>query len=149
MDLRHLQGRQFARRACFVAAVAICAPTSASAFSPPDTLSKAGQNAVDPQAAVDANGNAVLVWRRFDGIGPVVQARTRSAAGGLGPVMDLSDNNTFYIPRVAVDPSGNAVFIWVHSDGTNRRAQARRLSAAGVLGKVMDLSDPGVDAAQP
>jgi hypothetical protein len=36
-------------------------------LSPPQTLSGAGQNASEPQVAVDPNGNAVATWGRSDG----------------------------------------------------------------------------------
>ena len=40
----------------------------------PDTLSDGGQNAYTPQISIDANGNAIAVWRRFDGSNYRIQA---------------------------------------------------------------------------
>jgi hypothetical protein len=45
------------------------------------TLSSAGQDASDPQVAVDADGDAFVTWTRFDGANFRIEARTRSAAG--------------------------------------------------------------------
>ena len=42
------------------------------------TLSAAGQTAFDPQVAVDADGDAVFTWARYDGTESRVQARARS-----------------------------------------------------------------------
>jgi hypothetical protein len=43
-------------------------------LGPIQTLSGAGQDAFAPQVAVDSGGNAVAVWRRFDGTNFRVQA---------------------------------------------------------------------------
>ena len=43
------------------------ASRAGAAWLPPVDISSAGQNATEPQVAVDAAGDVVLVWRRFDG----------------------------------------------------------------------------------
>jgi hypothetical protein len=53
-------------------------------------LSTAGGNGLDPQIAMTGAEDAVIVWRRATRAGSIIQARTRSATGGLGPIMDLS-----------------------------------------------------------
>src|SRR5215213_7532480 len=93
-------------------------------------LSADGQNAADPHVAVDAGGDAVLVWRRFDGANQRIETRTRFANGTLSPVQTLSDAGQDAVePRVAVDADGNAVFTWTRFDGSTNRVQARALSA--------------------
>jgi hypothetical protein len=129
---------------------AAAAPSAGAAWTAPVTLSTAGQNALDPQVAVDANGNAVFAWRRFDGTNWRIQARTRSAAGVLGPVQNLSaagQNATS--SQVGVDSDGDAVFTWRRFDGTKLRIQSRARSAAGVLGPVQNLSAAGQSASPP
>src|SRR4051794_17313295 len=49
------------------------------------TLSLAGESATAPQVAVDAGGNAYVVWSAPDGGIATVQGRARAADGGLGP----------------------------------------------------------------
>src|SRR5436305_8211427 len=67
------------------------------------------------------------------------RGRTLSAAGVLGPVLDLSDpGGDVAQPDVAIDPNGNAAFVWARPN-----AQTRRLSK-GVLGAIHDVSDPGL-----
>jgi hypothetical protein len=119
-------------------------------------LSDGGQNASKPQVAVDANGNAIFVWERFDGTDPVnncctlIQARSRLATGTLGAVETLSDpGQNASKAQVALDPNGNAVFTWVRADGTNKRIEARARSADGTLGAVEILSTVGQDADEP
>jgi hypothetical protein len=114
------------------------------------TLSAAGQNAFNPQVAVDTDGDAVFTWQRSDGANTRVQARARSKTGTLSAVQTLSaagqDANS---PQVAVDADGDAVFTWARSDGTKNRVQAVARSAAGALSAVQDLSDAGQDAFTP
>jgi hypothetical protein len=126
-------------------------PTAAgAAWTAPVTLSAAGQNALDPQVAVDPNGNAVFTWRRFDGTKWRIQARARSAAGGLGPAQYLSAaGQSADSSQVAIDTQGDAVFTWRRFDGTKWRIQARTRSAAGVLGPAQNLSAAGQNASVP
>jgi len=122
--------------------------SAAGALSAVQDLSAAGQNATDPQVAVDDGGDAVFTWERSDGTNTRVQARTRSAAGALSAVQDLSAAGQSGLnPQVAVDADGDATFTWHRSDGTNSRAQARTRSAAGALSAVQDLSAAGESAA--
>jgi hypothetical protein len=50
-------------------------------WSTPIDLSRAGQSASAPQVALDADGDAVFTWVRFDGTTFRIQARARSATG--------------------------------------------------------------------
>jgi hypothetical protein len=122
--------------------------SSAGTLSSTQSLSAAGQDASYPQVAVDANGNAVFAWERFDGANERIQARTRSAAGTLGSTQSLSaaGGDALY-PQVEVDSNGNAVFAWERFDGANERIQARARSAAGTLSSTQSLSAAGQDAA--
>jgi hypothetical protein len=126
------------------------ARSAAGVLSAVQTLSSSGRDAVAPQVAVDAKGNAVFTWIRSDGANLRVQARARSAAGALSAVQTLSAaGSSAFNPQVAVDANGNAVFAWQRFDGANRRVQARARSAAGVLSAVQDISEAGQDAFNP
>jgi hypothetical protein len=54
-------------------------------FGPPQSISDPGQNAFLSQLVVDAQGNALAVWERFDGTNPRVQVAFRPAGGSFGP----------------------------------------------------------------
>jgi hypothetical protein len=124
--------------------------SSTGTLSAVQTLSSAGQNGDQPQVAVDSSGNAVVVWRRFDGTNYRIQARARSSAGALSAVQKLSaSGQTAFAPDIAEDPSGNAVVVWQRSDGANYRIQARARSSAGALDAVQNLSASGQDAYWP
>jgi hypothetical protein len=110
------------------------------------------------QLGVDANGDAVFVWGRYDATTQCafvqgclrIQARSRSRTGALSAVQTLSvAGQPASTPQVGVDSDADAVFVWRRLDGTNVRVQARSRSAAGVLSAVQTLSAPGQDAAAP
>ncbi len=129
---------------------AVLAPALHAAWTTPSFVSGAGQAAADPEVAVDADGNAVLTWLRFDGENFRVEARTRSAAGALGPVQILSRaGESASTPQVAINADGDAAFTWQRSDGTDLRIQGRTRSAAGALGAVQTLSPQDVDGYFP
>ena len=126
------------------------ARSAAGTLSSIQNLSAPGQNASRPQVAVDADGDAVFTWERFDGTKWRVQSRARSAAGVLGPAQTLSAAGRHAtLPQLGVDSAGNAVFTWQRSDGTSWRVQSRARSAAGALGPVQTLSAAGQDAVTP
>jgi hypothetical protein len=124
--------------------------SAAGALGPIKTLSKAGQQALFPKVAVDADGDAVIAWMRFDGMHYRVQARTLSADGVTGPVRTLSKAGAdAWNPRVAIDADGDALIVWRRHDGAHIRVQARALSKTGVLGPVQSLSAAGRSADNP
>jgi hypothetical protein len=101
------------------------ARTWAGALSAVQTLTATGQDASQPQVGVDHDGDAVLVWKRFDGANYRIQARTRSAAGTLGMVQGLSAaGQSANAPQVGVAAGGNAIAVWTRFDGSNDRVQA-------------------------
>ena len=51
----------------------------------PADVSGAGQDAVSPRVAMDYAGNAIAVWRRFDGTPWIVQAAVRPATAPAAP----------------------------------------------------------------
>jgi glucose/arabinose dehydrogenase len=124
--------------------------SASGALSAVQTVSAAGQDAFDPRVAVDAAGDAVFTWRRFDGTNYRIESRVRSASGALSAVQTLSDpGQDAFDPQVAVDPAGDAVFAWRRSDGSNERIQSVARSAAGNLSAVQTLSRLGRDAFDP
>ncbi|MDQ3990737.1 MAG: hypothetical protein M3245_00290 [Actinomycetota bacterium] len=125
--------------------------SASGTLGPVRTLSDPGQKADDPQVAMDPGGNAVVVWRRYDGANSRIQARARSASGALSGVQTLSAAGRMaQHPQVAVDLAGNAVVVWERYDGANWRIQARRRSASGgVLSAVQTLSPKGEDDFYP
>lgn len=90
--------------------------SAAGALGNVQTFSGSGSpmdNAVGPQVGVDTVGNAVIAWHFFGDPGTPIQARTRSAAGALGPTDDLSGATSMPDAQVlAVNDAGDAVVAW-------------------------------------
>jgi len=82
----------------------------------------------DPQLAVDANGNAIAVWRQSDGTRRNIWAGrfTPSEGWGIAGLIELDDVGPANSPQLAVDAKGNAVAVWVQSDGTRNNVWANR-----------------------
>jgi len=119
---------------------------------------------------MDANGNAVIAWQRYDGSAVckgngciVIEASARSAAGTLSPIQSLSapgEHVEFgegpHGPQVAVDKNGDAVIVWGIYDASHPDyppcctvVQARARSAAGVLSGTQNLSRVDRQAQDP
>jgi hypothetical protein len=96
--------------------------TAGSVVGATRTVSAANHHAFNPQVAVDAAGDAVLVWERSDGVNERIQSVTLSSTGVLSSVQSLSHRaENCYEPQVGISGSGKAVAVW--RSGTNFRIQ--------------------------
>jgi hypothetical protein len=119
-------------------------------WSAPVTLSKAGEDAWDPQVAMGPHGMAVVAWRQSDGTGHQVQATTRVAYGPWSsPVMLSTVGGDAWDPEVAVGSDGTATVVWSRSDGSNERVQATTRAPNGSWASPVTLSEAGADAWNP
>lgn len=120
------------------------------AWSVPQDLSAAGQSAAEPQVAVDPVGNAVAVWKRYDGANYITQASSRPAGGTWGVPQNLSVSGEHtYNPQIAVDPNGNAFAVWWRGPGPSPKAQKAIRAPAGGWSAPSDLSAPGQIGTHP
>ena len=118
---------------------------------PVQTLSEAGQNAEDPQVAIDGSGRATVTWRRRDGSSIFrIQSVRLDANGTPQTVKTLSDGlYDAFAPQVAIDGSDRATVTWYRLDGSNDRIQSVRLGADGTPEVVKTLSEAGQPASSP
>ena len=90
-------------------------------------------NALEPQIAVDNNGNAMAVWNQSDGTRTSIYANRFSSATGAwaAPVLiendDIGNANS---QRIAIDINGNALAVWAQATGGAPRIYANRYTAA-------------------
>jgi hypothetical protein len=118
----------------------------------PIGVSAPAEIAGSPRVAVNARGDAVVVWERLTGPNAVLEAAARPAGGVFGApvVVSAPGVNAFSPPQVAIDGAGDAVAVWLWFNGTNYIVQAStRSGASGAWGKPVDLSAAGRDAATP
>jgi len=125
--------------ACVVAtpvAGAAAMPTAGAAWSRPFTVSAPGEPALDPAAAADPQGDAVVVWVRTR-----PRVVLRDARGGLtgsfGPPTTVGSaslgipGNPPSLPEVAIDRHGDVLAVWTQG---SRRTTCRVVAAFAPLG---------------
>ncbi len=81
-----------------------------------DSISPKGKNASKPQAAMDNNGNAVIVWHQYDGSNKRIFKSEYRNGTWINPT-SLTNNispegQDAYRPQVAMDDNGNTVIVW-------------------------------------
>jgi hypothetical protein len=110
-------------------------------------------DAPHPQVAIDAAGNALVVWRQFDGTHYNIWANRYSASTGLwGAAAPIETDSTgdAFVPQVAIDATGNALAVWTQFDGTRNNIWANRYSAStGLWGVAAPIETDTGDASHP
>lgn len=110
---------------------------------------------IDAQVALDAVGNATLVWNRvgWAGFGEdhgahfvsgSVQIRRLAADGSLGPEVGIpTDGGLDMAPQLALAPSGRGAITWTRNAASQYSVRALLLDRDGGLGPVREVSTPG------
>lgn len=115
--------------------------TSTGALGSPVTISPSptsagGMTASQPAAAVDADGDVVVVWTAQDPAannGWQVFTRRLSRAGTLGPVLRVGEVGQHgWNPTVAVDGEGRAVVTW---ESNNSQLAIRLDTSSRLIGR--------------
>ena len=89
-------------------------------------VSAAGQDAFEPQVAMDSSGNSLMVWTRYDGANTRIQAQMRAPDGSFGPTQTISGaGNNASEPQVAFDSSCNATAVWSRSRAPTHLSRRR------------------------
>jgi hypothetical protein len=117
------------------------------AFAGVVNLSATGQDATDPEVAIDPAGRTTAIWLRSNGTNTIAQSRFLTAAGALdGGVDDVSDTGeNASSPSIALDPNNNAVAVWTGAKLTKAASRASRAT----FGAPQTISSPGDDNALP
>ncbi len=84
-------------------------------------ISDAGEDAGNPQVAIDGEGNAVAVWARFNGTNYIIQGSTfNSQTSSWSPSVDLSAaGQNADLPQLSINTSGKAIAVWSIFNGNN------------------------------
>ena len=138
-----------------VAALAIVPVSAAEAatvtWSPAANLSTAGGEASSPQVSVDTSGNAIAIWKRYDGVDTFVQSRMSNDGGATWqPVENLSAAGGGN-PQVSFDAAGHALAIWeLDTGGGNSQIQTRTsLDSGATWEPAVNLTDASQMAYSP
>ncbi|HEX8102372.1 MAG TPA: hypothetical protein VF533_07165 [Solirubrobacteraceae bacterium] len=122
--------------------------TAAGVLGSIQTVSAAG-GVSSPRVGLDTAGNAVLAWMRLgaDASYAVLQTRSRSAGGTLGPTQTLTDRCEEY--DLAVASNGRAAFSWVYPQQFTYAILGRRREASGTLNPIQTISPVGTSSFYP
>ena len=126
-------------------------PASSGAWQAPIALSTGGQSIGEPDVAVDAQGNALVVWPQL-GVTETIQAAVRPAGDGVwqAPVAVSTPGENAILPKVAIDPQGDAVVVWTSNNGGNRIVEATsKHGSSGIWQAPVALSSPTEGASEP
>ncbi len=90
-------------------------------WSVPALIDVSADPALQPEVAIDLNGNVTVVWRQRDGGGDFrIQARRwDNTVQAYGSIMELDGDGDRY-PRIAFDAQGNGFALW-RGDGVFAR----------------------------
>lgn len=100
--------------------------------------------ALDPQIAVDGAGNALAVWKQFDGSHDnIVANRFDGTTWGTAELIESGDGEA-ESPQVAFDDAGNALAVWrQEDDGSGRNIVANRFDGSTWGTAELIESEPG------
>ena len=89
------------------------------------------RHADSPQIAFDSSGNALAVWRQYDGSRDNIWAnRFNGSSWGTAELIEIENAGTANSPQIAFDSSGNALAVWYQSDGTRHNIWANRFNGS-------------------
>jgi hypothetical protein len=92
-------------------------------------------NAYNPQIALDASGNAIAVWKQYDGARDNIWANRYTAGSGWGSAQLIETDAGWALgPQIAFDSNGNAIAVWQQYDGTRYNIWANRYTAGSGWG---------------
>lgn len=121
-----------------------------------DNISPDGQDVTNDFAAIDDNGDAIIVWVQSDGANKQC-FKSEYRNGVWTNPSGLSDNispsgQDVEGAKVAMDGNGNAIIVWQQSNGTNTqifKAEYRNGAWTSPSGLSDNISPDGQDATYP
>ena len=92
--------------------------SAGGSWQSPVELSASGPEGMKAQVALDSQGDAVVVWERFNGANEIIEAASRPAGESWQAPVELSAaGHNASSPQIAVDPQGDAVAVWEGNNG--------------------------------
>lgn len=104
----------------------------------------------ESEIGIDASGNAIAIWRGFDGTHTNIQSAILSQGGWSAPVTlsSVEGNNIKSYPQIAVEPGGNAVAVWEELNGSTSTVKASILPFGGIWSSPQEISIPTTNSGQ-
>ncbi len=127
---------------------------AARAWNPAVLIEAGAGQAYSPQIATDAHGNAIAVWRQYDGSGNRVWANRYLAGAGWGTAAIIQNradpvSPPLNPPQIAMDANGNAFVVWEEFDAgsTSLTSIRARPYIVGQGWGAVQLIESGADTA--
>jgi len=122
-----------------------------------DKINPTGISALDPQVAMDENGNAIIIWYQYDGVRSYQIFKSEYRNGVWTHPSNRSDYISPYgqeawFTHVAMNNNGNAIIVWQQSDGTNSqifKSEYRNGAWHYPVSLSDNISPDGQDAGRP
>lgn len=118
-----------------------------------EALIEAGDvgDAISPDVSADADGNAVVVWRYWDGSYRSLWANRFVAGAGWGAaeMVEANPGDVGGYPQVAMVGQGNAIAVWEQFDGVRYNVWASYYAVGGTWGASAPLENGTGDATTP
>ena len=108
--------------------------------------------ALDPQVALNPNGNAIAVWRQNDGTYDSIWANRYTAGTGWGTAQRIETANiqNSSRPQIALDSNGNAIAVWEKFDSPlHNNIWANRYTAGTGWGSAQLVETDAGNATSP
>jgi PKD domain len=113
------------------------------AWRAPTSLSLPGRDAQAPRIAVDARGDAIVVWASVGLSGWTIESAYRPAGRSWQRAIALEPPQAgTAAPDVVLDSAGNAVAAWASTSGSGWRVHAAYRSSTGAWSAAVALSGP-------
>ncbi|MBL0212145.1 MAG: hypothetical protein IPQ13_14720 [Holophagaceae bacterium] len=109
-------------------------------------------DAYNVQIAMDPSGNALAVWRQYDGPRRSIWANRYTVGTGWGTAVLIETDNAGDAsrPQIAMDTNGNALAVWQQNDGLRENIWANRYVAGTGWGTAALIeTDNAGDAGNP
>jgi hypothetical protein len=121
--------------------------TVAAGWGTAQLIESGSSYAYVPRMAMDASGNAIVVWYQHDGAVFNIHANRYSVATGWGVAeqIEIASENA-YGPQLAMDAAGNGIAVWFQSDGPGYSIHANRYTLGAGWGAAQLIETGGGDA---
>lgn len=88
--------------------------TASVGWGTPELIEGTAGNATQPQIAMNAAGNAVVVWQQDDGTHDNIWANRYTVSSGweTATLLETNDSSNASTPQVGMDDTGNAIVTW-------------------------------------
>lgn len=125
----------------------VCPLEAVLSWSCPVNLSTALKNASGAHVVIDADGNAAVVWSRYDGSRYIIQSATAPIGGPWTKPVNLSPaGKDALLPDIAADLTGDVLAVWSCRSKQNTVIQGadnkkKKWTASANLSKIVAKPD--------